>query len=79
VTSEGTQELVAQVQAIVFFHRATATLSWHVAAPECFSNYSTLVVSKRAFETEGDAMDALLRVEALAMAGELPAELRDVI
>ena len=76
---DSSRVLIAAVEAILMTSRATPTIEWFVAAPERMSAYTTLVVAKRWFPTEGDAMDALLRLEALAMAGELPSEIRDVI
>lgn len=75
----GERELVARVQCSVVFYRATASLAWHVAAPEPRPYGVPLVLSQRAFDTEGDAMDALLRLEALAIDGKLPKDLRDAI
>jgi hypothetical protein len=74
-----TRELVAAVQCVIVTYRATPTLSWHVAAPERFSEHTTLVVSKRAFPNEGEAMDALLRLETLGIEGNLPTDIRDAI
>ena len=77
--ADHTRELVAAVQCAIVTYRATPILSWHVAAPERFSEHTTLVVSQRAFPTEGDAMDALLRLETLGIEGNLPADIRDAI
>lgn len=75
----GERELVARVQCSIVFYRATASLVWHIAAPEPRRYGGPLVLSLRAFDTEGDAMDALLRLEALAIDGMLPRDLRDAI
>ena len=75
----GERVLVARVQCMIVFYRATASLVWHVAAPEPRPVGVPLVLSQRAFDTEGDAMDALLRLEALAIDGKLPMDLRDAI
>ena len=75
----GERELVARVQCSIVFYRASASLIWHVAAPQPHRYGGPLVLSLRAFDTEGDAMDALLRLEALAIDGMLPKDLRDAI
>ena len=75
----GERVLVARVQCSIVFYRATASLIWHVAAPEPRPYGGSLVLSLRAFDTEGDAMAALLRLEALAVDGMLPRDLRNAI
>ena len=76
---EGGQVLVARVQCGVVMYRATPSISWYVSAPVPHPHGEPLVVAMRAFDTEGDAMDALLRLEALGCDGVLPADLRDAI
>ena len=75
----GERVLVARVQCMIVFYRATPSLILLVAAPEPRPYGGPLVLSQRAFVTEGDAMDALLRLEALATDGKLPMDLRDAI
>jgi len=79
VCVDGTQNQLARIDATVVTVMGKATILWYVNAPGYEYEMPHRWIAVRAWDTEGDAIDALWRLRKLADAGRLPLDLRDAI
>ena len=77
--SDGTVNTIARIDATVVTVMHKATILWYINAPGHEYDMPHLWIAVRAWDTEGDAIDALWRLRKLANAGQLPLDLRDAI
>ena len=79
VLPDGTLRLLARIDAILYASRATPILSWQITAPAFEYEMAHVWMAVRAFQSEGDCIDALWRLRGMAEIGLLPKDLRDVV
>ena len=79
VLPDGSLRLLARIDAILYASRATPILSWQITAPAFEYDMAHVWMAVRAFESEGDCIDALWRLRGMAELGLLPKDLRDVV
>ena len=79
VCDDGTTRQLARIDATVVTVAGTASILWYINAPAFEYDLPHVWMAVRAFNVEGDAIDALWRLRGLAEAGALPTDLRDVI
>jgi hypothetical protein len=79
VCDDGTQNQLARIDATVVTVMGEAKILWYINAPGYEYDMPHVWIAVRAWDTEGDAIDALWRLRKLAKAGQLPLDLRDAI
>ena len=79
VLPDGTLRGLARIDAVLYASRATPILSWQITAPAFEYAMPHTWMAVRAFETEGDCIDALWRLRGFAELGLLPTDLRDAV
>ena len=79
VLPDGSLRLLARIDAVLYAHGSNPRLSWQITAPAFEYDMAHVWMAVRAFETEGDCIDALWRLRGMAELGLLPKDLRDAI
>jgi len=79
VCDDGWTAELARIDATVVTVMGKATILWYINAPGYEYDMPHVWIAVRAWDTEGDAIDALWRLRELAKCGELPRDLRDAI
>jgi hypothetical protein len=79
VCDDGTQNQLARIDATVVTVMGEAKILWYINAPGHEYDMPHVWIAVRAWDTEGDAIDALWRLRKFAKAGQLPLDLRDAI
>ena len=79
VLPDGTLRGLARIDAVLYADRSNPRLSWQITAPAYEYQMPHAWMAVRAFETEGDCIDALWRLRGMAELGFLPTDLRDAV
>lgn len=79
VLPDNTVRPLVRIDAVLYESGSKPILSWQLTAPAFEYDLPHLWLAVRAFETEGDTLDALWRLRGMAEEGLLPTDLRDAI
>ena len=79
VLPDNTVRPLVRIDAVLYASGSKPILSWQITAPAFEYDLPHLWLAVRAFETEGDTLDALWRLRGMAELALLPTDLRDAI